>query len=274
MKKYLLKNVPQKNTHWLKKKFPKIREENIIKDEEVGKHICTRQGCTNHAVYQKIHKQKHRKNDAIIKLCEEHLKKHCEKQKQRWQQRKMEGFKKSTKVARDKCDRNINQNSSKIINGLVPKTIKHFKLREEQGRYIVLDLLKKSNIFCYNEYMLGQNLENSKIIYCIDLFIPSLGLFIEAKRNITTMLGVKFDEQMALYDGLIKESYKNYTLISYDLDGSTNANFHFLGFFQFLSNAVERAYSRKKIKCDIRVFRKEVKKIISKLEKRRALFRY
>jgi hypothetical protein len=279
MKKYLLKNVSQKQKHWLQEKFPTIKFENIVKDEEIGQHICTTKNCEQHAIYIRTY-VRDRKNNIMrtSKYCEEHLEQYIMNGRKAWHKRKekiaQKYGKQHRRIIADGYKKKIDDNSEKILKGLVPRPFRHLKIREEKARYVVLDLFEKASIFCHNEYLLDESIGETRSLIRIDMFVPRLGLFIEAKRNCNRITKKALEKQMKTYKELIDDSYRNATIISYDIDGSTGANMHFLGLFHFINNAVEKVYSKKKIYCNIRVFRKEIKRIITKLEKRRHLFRY
>ena len=91
MKKYLLKNVSQKKAHWLLEKYPTLKFENIIPDNEVNNHICSIKGCGSNAVYMRtsIRHDMNQKTTRYHKYCELHLDAKLKKDREIWQKRKV-----------------------------------------------------------------------------------------------------------------------------------------------------------------------------------------
>ncbi len=140
-----------------------------------------------------------------------------------------------------------------MLQGLVPNIAKHIEFREEQARYVILDLFLKSNINFINEYIVDvetKTIMRTRNVYkkikgkmikrkikekhtfrqsvAIDIYIPSLDLYIEAKRNSGTCTSLGLHEQIEKYEkAILKNKLKGeidiYSVLGNDINKFENA---------------------------------------------------
>ena len=167
-----------------------------------------------------------------------------------------------------------NYNSTKIIEGLVPSFMTGVKIREEQFRYIILDLFARYNLFCYNELFLGESGGNRQS-YLADLYIPALDYLIEVKRNRATTTSQATLEQLQGSVSRFSKSFGrmpgSYTSVSINGAG---ADLNALEFFEDLQNKILIFLASKKGKIIVNKtgLKREINAIISVLRSRKQYY--